>query len=98
MNVNFGIMDPWPQKVRKKKEKNALIANRALEELDALKAKEKFIRNSLLRNSFISKNSKSPTFIGKTHECRDFFVKYFCIYYSLRFLVFVVDSVATITA
>ena len=40
MNVNFGIMDPWPQKVRKKKEKNALIANRALEELDALKAKE----------------------------------------------------------
>ncbi len=29
MNVNFGIMDPWPQKVRKKKEKNALIANRA---------------------------------------------------------------------
>jgi len=40
MNVNFGIMDPWPQKVRKKKEKNALIANRALEELDVLKAKE----------------------------------------------------------
>lgn len=39
MNVNFGIMDPWPQKVRKKRE-NALIANRALEELDALKAKE----------------------------------------------------------
>ncbi len=28
------------KKVRKKKEKNALIANRALEELDALKAKE----------------------------------------------------------
>ena len=40
MNVNFGIMESWPQKVRKKKEKNALIANRALEELDALKAKE----------------------------------------------------------
>ena len=33
-------MDPWPQKVRKKKEKNTLIANRALEELDVLKAKE----------------------------------------------------------
>ena len=40
MNVNFGIMESWPQKVRKKKEKNALIANRALEELEALKAKE----------------------------------------------------------
>ena len=40
MNVNFGIMDPWPQKIRKKKEKNTLIANRALEELDVLKAKE----------------------------------------------------------
>ena len=40
MNVNFGIMESWPQKVRKKKEKNALIANRALEEIDALKAKE----------------------------------------------------------
>ena len=39
MNVNFGIMDPWPQKCVRK-EKNALIANRALEELDALKAKE----------------------------------------------------------
>jgi len=40
MNVNFGIMESWPQKVRKKKEKNALIANRALEDLNALKAKE----------------------------------------------------------
>ena len=29
----------WIQ-IRKKKEKNALIANRALEELDVLKAKE----------------------------------------------------------
>lgn len=36
MNVNFGIMDPWPTKIRKKKEKNALIANRALEELTNL--------------------------------------------------------------
>lgn len=40
MNVNFGIMDPWPTKVRKKKEKNALIANRALEDLTVLKEQE----------------------------------------------------------
>lgn len=40
MNVNFGIMESWPQRIRKKKEKNALIANRALEELDALKEQE----------------------------------------------------------
>ena len=40
MNINFGIMESWPQRIRKKKEKNALIANRALEELDALKAQE----------------------------------------------------------
>lgn len=37
MNINFGIMEPWPTKVRKKKEKNALIAQRALEELDKIK-------------------------------------------------------------
>lgn len=37
MNINFGIMEPWPAKVRKKKEKNALIAQRALEELDKIK-------------------------------------------------------------
>ena len=36
MNINFGIMEPCGAKVRKKKEKNALIAQRALEELDAL--------------------------------------------------------------
>ncbi len=40
MNVNFGIMDPWPQRIRKKKEKNGLIAQRALEELYALQEKE----------------------------------------------------------
>lgn len=40
MNVNFGIMDPWPSKVRKKKEKNALIANRALEDLAKLMEEE----------------------------------------------------------
>lgn len=37
MNVTFGIMEPWPTKVRKKKEKNSLIAQRALEHLEALK-------------------------------------------------------------
>ncbi|WP_298706285.1 methylenetetrahydrofolate--tRNA-(uracil(54)-C(5))-methyltransferase (FADH(2)-oxidizing) TrmFO [uncultured Veillonella sp.] len=37
MNINFGIMEPWPTKVRKKKEKNALIAQRALEELAKVK-------------------------------------------------------------
>lgn len=36
MNVNFGIMEPWPTKIRKKKEKNGLIANRALEDLAKL--------------------------------------------------------------
>lgn len=36
MNVNFGIMEPWSTKVRKKKEKNGLIANRALEDLAKL--------------------------------------------------------------
>lgn len=40
MNINFGIMEPWPRKIRKKKEKNALIAARALEELAAVKEKE----------------------------------------------------------
>lgn len=37
MNINFGIMEPWPEKIRKKKEKNALIANRALEEVQRIK-------------------------------------------------------------
>ena len=33
MNVNFGIMPPWPERVKGKREKNALIARRALEVL-----------------------------------------------------------------
>lgn len=38
MNVNFGIMPPWPEKVKGgKREKNALIANRALEALEVKK-------------------------------------------------------------
>ena len=38
MNVNFGIMPPWPEKVRGgKREKNTLIANRALEALEVKK-------------------------------------------------------------
>jgi methylenetetrahydrofolate--tRNA-(uracil-5-)-methyltransferase len=34
MNINFGIIEPLGQKVRKKAEKNELISKRALEELD----------------------------------------------------------------
>jgi len=33
MNINFGIMPPWPERVKGKKEKNTLIARRALEAL-----------------------------------------------------------------
>ena len=43
MNINFGIMEPWGAKVRKKKEKNALIAQRALEELEALIVAEELL-------------------------------------------------------
>jgi len=40
MNINFGIMEPLGIKKRmKKKEKNALLAQRALEEIDAVKEK-----------------------------------------------------------
>ena len=38
MNVNFGLVDPLEQRIRKKREKNALIAQRALDELDKIKA------------------------------------------------------------
>ncbi len=40
MNINFGIMEPWPTRIRKKKEKNALIAQRALDVLAELKGRE----------------------------------------------------------
>ncbi len=40
MNINFGIMESWPERIRKKKEKNALIAGRALDELSLLKERE----------------------------------------------------------
>ncbi|MDE6107860.1 MAG: methylenetetrahydrofolate--tRNA-(uracil(54)-C(5))-methyltransferase (FADH(2)-oxidizing) TrmFO [Oscillospiraceae bacterium] len=33
MNVNFGIMPPWPERIKGKREKNALISRRALEAL-----------------------------------------------------------------
>ena len=37
MNVNFGIMPPWPERIRGgKREKNALIARRGLDALAAL--------------------------------------------------------------
>ena len=37
MNVNFGIMDPLPVRIRNKKEKNEKIAGIALEEIDSFK-------------------------------------------------------------
>ena len=36
MNVNFGLIPPLGQRIRKKREKNALLAQRALEALDQL--------------------------------------------------------------
>ena len=38
MNVNFGLIPPLAQRIRKKKEKNAIIAARGLEKLDELLA------------------------------------------------------------
>ena len=38
MNVNFSIIEPLQQRIRKKAEKNLAIANRSLEEIDRLKA------------------------------------------------------------
>lgn len=37
MNVNFGLIAPLGQKIRKKRDKNALIAQRALEKIDLIK-------------------------------------------------------------
>ncbi len=37
MNVTFGIIEPLGQKVRKKKEKNALISQRAIEKINEIK-------------------------------------------------------------
>ena len=40
MNINFGIMEPLGIKKRmKKKEKNAMLAQRALEEIEVMKEK-----------------------------------------------------------
>ena len=41
MNVNFSIISPLEQRIRKKAEKNLAIANRALEIIDLLAEKEK---------------------------------------------------------
>ena len=41
MNVNFSIISPLEQRIRKKAEKNLAIANRALEVIDRLAEKEK---------------------------------------------------------
>ena len=39
MNINFSIIEPLGQRIRKKAEKNLAIANRSLEVIEALKAK-----------------------------------------------------------
>ena len=39
MNVTFGIIEPLGMRVKKKKEKNALISQRSLEKLDEIKAR-----------------------------------------------------------
>ncbi|MBO5168342.1 MAG: methylenetetrahydrofolate--tRNA-(uracil(54)-C(5))-methyltransferase (FADH(2)-oxidizing) TrmFO [Phascolarctobacterium sp.] len=39
MNVNFGLIPPLTQRIRKKREKNTMIAARSLEQLDILKEK-----------------------------------------------------------
>ena len=41
MNINFSIISPLEQRIRKKAEKNLAIANRALEQIDALAEQEK---------------------------------------------------------
>lgn len=41
MNINFSIISPLEQRIRKKAEKNLAIANRALEAIDLLAEKEK---------------------------------------------------------
>ena len=41
MNINFSIISPLEQRIRKKAEKNLAIANRALEVIDRLAEKEK---------------------------------------------------------
>lgn len=37
MNVNFGLIAPLGQRIRKKREKNALVAQRALDKIEAIK-------------------------------------------------------------
>ena len=44
MNVNFSIISPLEQRIRKKAEKNLAIANRALEVIDRLAEKEKEVQ------------------------------------------------------
>ena len=39
MNVNFGIIPPWPERIKGKREKNALISDRALKSLAGLDIK-----------------------------------------------------------
>lgn len=35
MNITFGLLPPWPEKIRDKREKNSLLAGRALADLEA---------------------------------------------------------------
>ena len=41
MNINFSIVAPLEQRIRKKAEKNLAIANRSLEIIDRLKASDR---------------------------------------------------------
>lgn len=38
MNIAFGLIEPWPERIRNKQERYALLAERALEEVEAIKA------------------------------------------------------------
>ena len=37
MNVTFGLMPPWPEKIRDKKQKKLLMAQRALDSINEWK-------------------------------------------------------------
>ena len=42
MNINFGIIEPYPERIRGKREKNTRIAQRSLAVIDALVGREDF--------------------------------------------------------
>lgn len=45
MNINFGLLPPWEERIRDKKVKNGLIAQRSLDALKQFKEKEKIDNN-----------------------------------------------------